>query len=334
MGESTKSSSFYNPTLSANKHVQICRFWLSAAADLADGPRERRTSSFNGHAQSWNCIERSLSRAIVCWFARLRHHGSNSVVFVHQAGALAKEYPLSKLFSKAELLPFEQEKYINLVCFSCLKHANEMLLGDPRQPDQRTQSFNFSNTIHQSLDPTAQAPRSILVFTCLHESVFYIPLSCTNGRTRAIEYCFTQSLSPAQNATRRRAVEVIIIHDHSRFQLVIDRRHKRLSLSTTHEKSLTHNIPGASASGIIGLFSFFRLRLFIIRGVNSVNDVILSRSVTHKALLTKQSCAVFKILVYLQTSYLFKKKKKRKKRTGNNAEKDDFGKKRKRFFRR
>ena len=69
--------------------------------------------------------------------ARLRYsalyHSFNSVVFVHRAVAVAKEYPLSKLFSKAELLPFEQEKCINLVCSSCLKHANEMLQGDPRR---------------------------------------------------------------------------------------------------------------------------------------------------------------------------------------------------------
>ena len=30
--------------------------------------------------------------------ARLRYHVSNSVVFLHRAGTLAKEYPLSKLF--------------------------------------------------------------------------------------------------------------------------------------------------------------------------------------------------------------------------------------------
>ena len=63
-------------------------------------------------------------------------------------------------------------------------------------------------------------------------------------------------MSQAQNETRRRAAEIIIMHDHSRFQLDIDRRHKRLSLSATHEKSLTHNIPGGSAPGIIPLKRF------------------------------------------------------------------------------
>ena len=60
------------------------------------------------------------------------------------------------------MLPFEKEININLVCSSCLKHANEMLLGDPRQADQRTQSFHFSILVHQSLDPAAQVPSSSL----------------------------------------------------------------------------------------------------------------------------------------------------------------------------
>ena len=65
--------------------------------------------------------------------ARLRYHVSNSVVFLHHAGTLAKGYPLSKLFSKEEPVPFEKEININLVYSSCLKHASEMLLGDRRQ---------------------------------------------------------------------------------------------------------------------------------------------------------------------------------------------------------
>ena len=107
--------------------------------------------------------------------ARLRYmyHVSNSVVIVHRAGTLAKGYPLSKLFSKAEPLPFEKEININLVYSSCLKHASEMLLGDPRQADQRTQSFHFAIVIHQSLDPaaccsSAQAPSSLSLHALEH----------------------------------------------------------------------------------------------------------------------------------------------------------------------
>ena len=66
MGKSIRPTSFYNTTLSANKHcVQICRFSLSAVADgLADCSGENRSSPFNGDAQSWNGIEWSLSRAV------------------------------------------------------------------------------------------------------------------------------------------------------------------------------------------------------------------------------------------------------------------------------
>ena len=46
---------------------------------------------------------------------------------------------------------------INLVYSSCLKHANEILVGDSRQADQRTQSFHFLTVIYQSLDPAARA---------------------------------------------------------------------------------------------------------------------------------------------------------------------------------
>ena len=97
--------------------------------------------------------------------ARLRYHVSNSVVFVHRAGTLAKGYPLSKLFSKAEPFPFEKEININLVYSSCLKHANEMVLGDPRQAHQRTQSLHFPSSFisHSTIAccSSAQTPSSL-----------------------------------------------------------------------------------------------------------------------------------------------------------------------------
>ena len=136
--------------------------------------------------------------------AGLRYHVSNSVVFVHCAGTLAKGYPLSKLFSKAEPVPFEKVPFINLVYSSCLKHANEMLLGDPRQADKRTQSFHLPIVIHQSLDPaarsSAQAPSS---------------LSCTSRTRQAQKAQKASTCRP----TRRRGNHM---HDHSRFQRDID----------------------------------------------------------------------------------------------------------------
>ena len=140
----------HNPTLSAKKRVvQICRSSLSAAADgLADGSRwalnlafQRRRTKRKWH---WTIAQSCRSPTVS---ARLRYHVSNSVVCVHRAGSLRKDirYP-GKLFSKAEPFPFEKEKNINLVYSSCLKHANEMVLGDPRQAHQRTQSLHFPSS--------------------------------------------------------------------------------------------------------------------------------------------------------------------------------------------
>ena len=93
---------------------------------------------------------------------------------------------------------------INLVYSSCLKHANEMLLGDLRQADQRTQSFHFPIVIPQSLDPaalesSAQAPS----FLFLHA-------------LRALDRLRTRR---RVGSTRRRGNHM---HDHSRFQRDID----------------------------------------------------------------------------------------------------------------
>ena len=152
----------HNPKLSANKHVQICRSSLSAAADgLADCSGERRTSPFNGDAQSGNDIERSLSRVVVPPYLPVSATTFPTSLSLYIAqGRLRKDIRYPSCFSKAEPLPFEKKININLVYFSCLKHVNEMVLGDPRQAHQRTQSFHFHFpciVIHQSLDPAARA---------------------------------------------------------------------------------------------------------------------------------------------------------------------------------
>ena len=117
---------------------------------------ERRTSPVNG-------IERSFSRAAVQKTKSLPVSATTfptALSLYIAQGRLRKDIrPLSKLalFSKAEPLPIEKEININLVYSSCLKHANEMLLGDPRQADQRLQSFPFLIVIRQSHDPCDRA---------------------------------------------------------------------------------------------------------------------------------------------------------------------------------
>ena len=196
---------------------------LSAAADgLADGSGERRTSPVNG-------IERSLSLDVVPKTKSLPVSATTfptALSLYIAQGRLRKDIrPLSKLFSKAALLPFEKEININLVYSSCLKHANEMLLGDPRQADQRTQSFPFPIVIHQPLDPAARALKRQA--PCLY---------CT------CEFTLEHSTgSERVDAWGRRAVELIICMITRDFSVIsIDVTGVSLSLSLSLSTSTTH----------------------------------------------------------------------------------------------
>ena len=209
----------HNPKLSANKHV--AQIYLSSLYRLPPIALQtvRRTSPFNGDPQSANGIERSLSRVVVPpSSARLLYHVSNSVVFVHHAGALAKGHPLSKLFSKAEPSPFEKEINVNWVYFSCLKHVNEMVLGDPPQAHQRTQSFHFAlphrpSAITWPCCSSAQATSSLSSHALKHST----------GSERV-------------NALGRRAIEVIICMITRDLSVIsTDVPGVSLSLSTTHK---------------------------------------------------------------------------------------------------
>ena len=100
-------------------------------------------------------------------------------------------------------MPFEKEININLVYSSCLKHANEMLLSDPRQADQRTQNAKLPLPHRRSsiTRPCCSIERSsakLLVFTVMH---------------------FEHSTGSESESTRRRGNHM---HDHSRFQRDID----------------------------------------------------------------------------------------------------------------
>ena len=115
--------------------------------------------------------KRSLSRAVVPKSKSLPVSATTfptALSLYIAQGRLGKDIrPLSKLFSKAEPLPFEKELNINFVYSSCLKHANEMLLGDTRQADQRTQRFPFPIVfINHSTLLLERSSAKILVFTC------------------------------------------------------------------------------------------------------------------------------------------------------------------------
>ena len=217
MGESIYK---HNPTLSANKHVvQICRSSLSAAADgLADSSGERRTSPFNG-------TERSLSRAVQ-QSQRLCPSPLHVPRFQQRCLCTSRRDACDRISAiqavlKGRTVAIRKKININLVYSSCLKHANNLPLGDQRQADQRTQSFHFAVVIHQSLDPaarsSAQAPSSLSLLS-LHK------LRALTDRLRTRRRV---------GSTRRRGNHM---HDHSRFQRDInDVTGVSLSLSPSHK---------------------------------------------------------------------------------------------------
>ena len=117
-----------------------------------------------------------------------------------------------------------------------------MLLGDPRQSDQRTQSFHFPIVVHHSalLLNRALKRQALILFT-MHFEVRALDRLRTRRRV---------------GSARRRGNHM---HDHSRFQRDINDVTGVLSLSLSlspvslSQKSLTHNIGSASALPIISL---------------------------------------------------------------------------------
>ena len=226
----------HKPKLSANKHVvQICRSLLSAAADgPADCPIQVSVEPRLSRAmhKSGNGIERSLSRVVVPPSLPVSAATFRTVLSLYIAqGRLRKDIrPLSKLFTKAEPLPFEKEINVNLVYFSCFKHVNKMVLGDPRQTHQRTQTFRFpSSFINHS---------TMLLERSSASSLFLHALEHSTG-------------SECVNAFGLRAIEVIICMITRDFSLIsIDvtgislslplSLSLSLSLSTTHKSHSPH----------------------------------------------------------------------------------------------
>ena len=110
-----------------------------------------------------------------------------------------------------------------------------MLLGDPRQSHQRTQSFHFPIFIHQSLDPAAQSSAQA-------------PSSLSSHALRSSSCRQAQKKTERVDALGLRAVEVIICMITRDFSVISMTSQASLSLSLYFsQKSLTHNIGSASA---------------------------------------------------------------------------------------
>ena len=136
-----------------------------------------------------------------------------------------------------------------------------MLLRDPRQSDQRTQSFHFPIVVHQSLDPAAQSSAQA------PSSLFLHALRSSSARHAGSERV---------DALGLRAVEVIICMITRDFSVISMTSQASLSLSLSlslSQKSLTHNIGSASALPII-----------IIQ--------LVSRFITRKKIVTRLICSL------------------------------------------
>ena len=146
---------------------------------------------------------------------RLRYHVPKALsLYMTQGMRKGIRYPSCKTVA------IWKAKYINLVCYSCLKHANEMLLADPQQTDQRTQSFNFSTVNHQSLDLTAQAPYMLAWLRFLHAVSMQFAF-----------WHYTGKRAHSSTWVLRRAVEVIVC--------MITRHFKVISMTSTSLASLS-----------------------------------------------------------------------------------------------
>ena len=250
--------------LSAKKHiVQTCRIFnlLSTATDLTDGSCERRTSHFNCEAQSWNGIEWSIAQSCrrPAVSARLRYHDSNSVVFGHRAGVLAKEYLLSKLFSKAELLTFEHQRGLFFLLEACQRNATGWSTAD--WPANSQSSF-----INLSILPLKrQAPSlymlawiSLLQSAFLHQRAHSGPflyqqahsspflhhanertqaLSCTNERTQALS-C-TNERTQALSCTSERTQALSCTNERTQALSCTNERTQALSCTNERTQALS-----------------------------------------------------------------------------------------------
>ena len=150
----------------ARTPYKFCRFSLSAAADgLA--------VSFKPAFQRWYTkLKRQWKIAQTCCSpvsARLCYRVSNSFVFVHPAGTLAnsKGYPLSNRQSCCHLKKKNTSIWSIILAWSM---PMKDLLGDPRQADQRTHSFNFNFAIVKFLRTSLDLFPEVQLYTSLYTS--------------------------------------------------------------------------------------------------------------------------------------------------------------------
>ena len=136
MGESIRPSSFHNSTLSTNKHIKIAALryrLLPMALQTVQVRVEPRLSTATYNAETED--ERSFSRAVVPQSLAVSAITFPTALSEYIAqGRLQKKSAIQAVL-KGRTVAISKKININLVCSSCLKHANEMLVGDPWQLD-------------------------------------------------------------------------------------------------------------------------------------------------------------------------------------------------------
>ena len=123
------------------------------------------------YERTWNVISSTMS-----WNTRREKKANYSVLVENHTKCIGLRP--TRLFSAYQTICasdlFPLQRNLEVVCSSCLRHANKMLLGDhdPWQADQRTQSFHFSIFIHQSLDPADRPlkPQAPCLYNALEHS--------------------------------------------------------------------------------------------------------------------------------------------------------------------
>ena len=210
MGESTRPLSFYNP-LSANKHAHRTNLPLFAIGWRGRRFRRLRWASslaFQWWRKSWNCIERSLRRAVVPQplpFSATTFPTALSLCIVQ--GRLRKgiRYP------SCGAVVIWKTKIHQLGLLFLLEAYQQNVTGRSTAgwlANAKLQLLHRQSSICRSHRSSAKL---FVLHVCVNQSSTSSPLSGTNGhtRTRALESWEDHAFSE-RDVTHRHTVEVII----------------------------------------------------------------------------------------------------------------------------
>ena len=234
MGKSIRPLSFYNPTLSAN--LETCRTNLPLfAIGCRRWPCRRfrwaSNSPFNGDAQRWNGIERSLTRAVIPQSLPMSATTFPTVLSLYIAqGRLRKNIRYPSCVTAVVIWKGNIHQ-LCLLFSSCLKHANKICFWVIQG---RLTSERKTSTSPSSFSITPLKAKHLVFTGGLYMLLWMSSTVCFLAPTSALEHLNRSTRDPAdhsvrnrtwtaQNATcRLRRGRGNHMHDHSRIQPDID----------------------------------------------------------------------------------------------------------------